>query len=432
MRTINDIMRLSSEERRTEYQAVDIGKVYINNIPFDNYGEYSFIWEKSYVKSPERSSDGSIGNLNSYATFITPHLKIDFSMMSIDYYRQLMKLIYSQNEFVVRCYDVVYNKIITCKMYFTTEEMPKLWTIANKMQKGADEWEEWVDLVGVQGYTVEMVGTNSPVDLISVRYYANYPNANNSPDIDDTLHENGDDITLGEEFVIGQGISYPTQTPPVGYRFVGWGEKADTKITEVIQNGTVFTATQGLVDENSQTINFYAIWETSNKSILGFNYGLATPKFSSEVADIETYYSREVQQGISIGILPEFNLPSVKYQGKNDSKKEDYFPYINGKWYKSPVKGEVVNNNTPYWRAADTTIYLLFDIEKYYVYYVTNQSDFTISPQKIEYGATVFMPNLAKQGWTFNGWYLDSGFTKTLQGTTMPPEDITLYAKWTK
>ena len=83
MATIAEILRMSVEERKTAYKATGIDKVIIDGNEFTDYGAFSFLWEKSYVKSPERSGDGTIGNLNSYATFITPHLKIDFSMMSI-------------------------------------------------------------------------------------------------------------------------------------------------------------------------------------------------------------------------------------------------------------------------------------------------------------------------------------------------------------
>ena len=141
--TIGKILRYSLEERKgsrfnvggvdREGKPIGISVVKIDGNEFTDYGAFSFLWEKSYVKSPERSGDGSIGNLNSYATFVTPHLKIDFSMMSIDSYRILMKLLYEKNEHIVQCYDIVNNEFTTNNMYFATEEMPKLWTIARAL-----------------------------------------------------------------------------------------------------------------------------------------------------------------------------------------------------------------------------------------------------------------------------------------------------------
>ena len=103
---------------KREYMAVDIGTVWIDDVPYTNYGQYKFIYEKTYAKEPKRSSGGSMPALNSYATFLTPHLIIDFSIMSIDDYRSIMKQHYSRNEFTVKCYDPIWNTQIKVKMYF--------------------------------------------------------------------------------------------------------------------------------------------------------------------------------------------------------------------------------------------------------------------------------------------------------------------------
>lgn len=165
MASVEEIIKLSLDDRHTNYQAngenKNIQYVEIDGIKLSDYQAYSFFWEKTYVKSPERAMDGSMSNLDTYTTFITGHFKIDFSLMSIDDYRIFMKLIYKKNEFTVKCYDVVYDKQITIKMYFATQEMPKLWTIVSKKQENLEKWEDYVDLVGVEGCTVEMIGTNT-------------------------------------------------------------------------------------------------------------------------------------------------------------------------------------------------------------------------------------------------------------------------------
>lgn len=174
MPTIEEIMRLPIEQRHSIYGVngvKNIGVVQIDDITLKGYSAYSFFWEKTYVKSPERAMDGSISNLNGTSTFITGHLKINFSLMPIEDYRAFMKLVYKKNEFLVTCYDVIYDKRIQIKMYFATQEMPKLWTIVNKIQKSSSEWEDWVDLVGVEGCTVELIGTNTDNEV-----FANYFN----------------------------------------------------------------------------------------------------------------------------------------------------------------------------------------------------------------------------------------------------------------
>ncbi len=166
MATIQEIMALSPEARHNAYSVngadKDIQDIEIDGIKFSNYSAYSFVWEKSYDKSPARASGGAMTGLNDlYPTFITGHLILNFALMSIDDYRKIMKLVYTKNEFTVKCYDIVYNKRVELKMYFSPEEMPKLWNIVSKIQGRTNEWENYIDLVGVEGVTVELIGTNS-------------------------------------------------------------------------------------------------------------------------------------------------------------------------------------------------------------------------------------------------------------------------------
>ena len=180
MATIAEILSMSIEDRKRIYgvsnidthnnSPIGIETVIIDGNVFSDYGAFSFLWEKSYVKEPERSSSGAIENLNSYATFVTPHLKIDFSMMSIDSYRDIMTLLYEKNEHIVRCYDIIQKKFIEVNMYFATEELPKLWTIARALNG-----ERWLELLGVQDYTVELIGTNSNFETLELTYELNKP-----------------------------------------------------------------------------------------------------------------------------------------------------------------------------------------------------------------------------------------------------------------
>ena len=165
-RSIIDIINLNPNNMDdlkaldNDYRAVDIDKVKIDGNTFTNYGAYSFIWEKTYIQSPSRAGDGSIRDLNAHATFLTGHLIIDFSVISIDDYRALMQLHYSKNEFTVECYDPIYNKKVKLNMYFATEEMAKLHIINRKIWNN-DEWQDWLILAGARDYQLEMISTNS-------------------------------------------------------------------------------------------------------------------------------------------------------------------------------------------------------------------------------------------------------------------------------
>lgn len=416
-RTLQEIYRLygtNVEVFKTEYEAVNIDKVVIDGNTYTNFGAYSFIWEKSYIKSPERASDGSIVNLNSYATFITGHFTIDFSIISIDDWRSIMKQHLEKNEFVVECYDTIYNKTIKLKMYFATEELPKLFTLnRRRFSNDKDEWEDFIALVGVESYKLEMIGTNSSLDLVSVIYHKNPPSDTGFND--ETIGE--PDVYAGEEIIIGrEASSWYDETFGGKYKFKCWntnpngGEKGN------------------YLPNNAYTINvdtvLYAQWENMQTRKLYFSYGLSTP----EIKNGQYVYSKEVAKGTAVGELPEIDeKPTVTYEN------QIYEPYRFGGWYKTSTKADnsqKVTAETPYWSDNDSTIYCLYNTVLYEVIYNTNIEDIKIETQYVKYGEQVFQPKLYLEDKEFKGWYLDSGFTKTLSSNTMPPYPITLYAKW--
>ena len=400
---------------KSDYRAVDIDKVLIDKNPFTNYGDFQFIWEMSYVKEPKRSGNGSIGNLNSYAVFLTPHLILNFSVMSIDDYRKLMQLHYSIREHIVECYDPIYNKKVTVKMYFATEQMAKLHTIARKRFNGA-EWEDWIELVGVREYTVDLIGTNNDLDLVSVGYVYNPPIEIDTP----IPNEYEEDVYFGEEIIVGQNSTF-IDRPLQGYKLKDWNTKADGSGT-TYYNGAIMTV-------NNETL-LYAQWETTENYTLAFNYGIASPVMKVDPSTGETtpITNTTVTFGKPIGTLP---TPEPPYEEDSNTKKR-YYPYTNGTWHKLPTKDSPqVQDNEIYWIARNDIIYLLYDKKQYTVTYETNYYEYVIPPQWVAYDEIVFQPTLSRQGYSFQGWYLDKNFVKQFTGK-MPPYSITLYAKWVK
>lgn len=407
-----------------KYEAVDIAEVKIDGNRFRNYGAYSFIWEKTFVKSPERSADGSLGNLNSYATFLTPHLIMDFSVMSIEDYREIMKMHYEANEYTVECYDPIYNRKIKAKMYFGTEEMAKLYTIAQNRLLPNGQWEEWVDLVGVTEYKVELIGTNNDLDLVSVTYHLNPPASTGVAD----KTEGEPDVYKGEELIIGGASTFPSETFGGAYKFKKWNVSPDGGVLGNYINGYAYTINTDLV--------LYAQWEETKSHTLTFNYGLADEIASQNPDKYPTQRTVVYKKGI--GEIPV--APYIEVDGEYVS------PYENGAWYKTPTKAinsYPVYSNDPYWIDRDGVLYLLYDTKSYNLTLKISEKEPSASGiyvfetylvGKLKYGTSLNLPIPIKTGYNFDGWYTHADFAEITKytGDTMPAHDLTLYARWIK
>lgn len=193
--TLLEILQLSPEEKRSKYAVsgnvrqdangnyIDIGHVWIkeskssndttddftDNDKFSNYGNYSFVWQQTLRESPSRVDNGALPQLRNIPSFITGNLKIDFDLISIDDYRRLMKLIYSVKEhcYKVKCYDIVYDRMVIIEMYIQPEEMPKIYAISDGLQQGVND--DIIDLIGVQSHVIQLVGTGN--DNAQGRYF---------------------------------------------------------------------------------------------------------------------------------------------------------------------------------------------------------------------------------------------------------------------
>lgn len=445
MATIAEILRMSVDERKREYKAtgidtygdkpIGIDVVVIEGIRFTDYKAFSFIWEKSYVKSPERSGKGTIDNLDSFATFLTPHLKIDFSMLSIDSYRVLMRdLVYKKNEFLVICYDVVNDQMTTNKMYFTTEEMPKLWTIARALNG-----EEWTELVGVQDYTVEMVGTNVDLDEVKVYYH----------------DDKGAMIAEATQYVVkgSDAIIRYNYVAPQGKHFDGWWSTT---------RGAQFTDANakyynGMAVMLINDLHLYPILADTGEYILSIDYGkgkqviaradgqpitklTAIYDESSPKTLGDIFYSAEINTTVGGWYTFPINgtgVDDIEYELGGERKqiagKEVYS--FRG-WFWTPEENEKteVTWQTPYTFNFNRTIYQIYKAIPHSVTYITGVEGFTIDPIYYGYGETITLPKIARDGYLFKGWALDmkKGENNPVAPTIMPPVNITVVAVWEK
>ena len=157
-RTIYELSERLPLDFQEKYKTTSIDIIEIDGCEIHGYFEYSFMEEKSYVEQPVRSIDGSIENLDDYTTFLTPRLIVKYNMMNIEDYRTLMTFLKSKNTFNVTCYDVVADRRVTHEMYFANPQMPVI-------------YQRYLAALGVQDYTVELIGTNRRTEDMEISFY---------------------------------------------------------------------------------------------------------------------------------------------------------------------------------------------------------------------------------------------------------------------
>ena len=142
------------------YKNSQLDRIEIDGCEIHGYFEYSFMEEKSYMEQPTRSQDGTIEGLDDYSTFLTPRLIIKYNMMNIEDYRTLMTFLKSKNTFNVTCYDIVADRRVTHEMYFANPQMPVI-------------YQQYLAVLGVQDYTIELIGTNRKTEDMKIKFYIN-------------------------------------------------------------------------------------------------------------------------------------------------------------------------------------------------------------------------------------------------------------------
>ena len=112
-------------------------------------------------------------------------------------------------------------------------------------------------------------------------------------------------------------------------------------------------------------------------------------------------------------------------------------------WYTAATGGTQLSTSTTYiyYPTAATTVYARFSAKKYNITY-KDQGNVTFTgthatgyPKQHTYGTATDLKTASKTGFTFGGWFTNSGCTGsavTSLGATAYTANITLYAKWTE
>ena len=260
-----------------------------------------------------------------------------------------------------------------------------------------------------------------------------------------TFNSNGGTEIAPKEVVSGLKIKEPSTPIKDKYLFRGWYE--DSTFSKEFDFNTPITSDMTL----------YAKWDAANSI--------------NEIRLVG-----DVQKGnVPAGILPAFN-PRTTTDSITINKRNSQWMYKmqNGAWSAFGSETPVANNDgktdygydfavepkAGYQLASDLKViyngvdvtttarvkkfawgaYVIVDLGKAIgtpvVYTITfNSNDGTpVAPQNVNAGEKLTKPTPAptKDGFTFDGWYEDSTFSKEFDFNTPITDSMTLYAKWTE
>lgn len=203
-----------------------------------------------------------------------------------------------------------------------------------------------------------------------------------------TFETNGGNTIAPLTADVGSSVTLPSPTK-VGHTFAGW--YSDIALT------TAYTMT--IMPATNQTL--YAKW-TVNPYTITFNTNGGTP------VNPVTY---DYQATTSAPVVP--------------LKEGHTF----AGWYSDAIlTTSYVFNTMP---AENLTLYAKWTINQYTISFNANGGSLVTALTQ-NFGSTINEPSApTKVGHTFAGWYSDITLITAYTFTTMPAENITLYAKWT-
>ncbi|HRX44861.1 MAG TPA: InlB B-repeat-containing protein, partial [Acholeplasmataceae bacterium] len=204
-----------------------------------------------------------------------------------------------------------------------------------------------------------------------------------------TFESNGGSAVANLVAAIGSTIAAPTAPTKMGYTFGGW--YSDSALT------TAYTFTTMPAD----ALTLYAKWTLNNYTISFEENG------GSVVAD--------------------------KTQGYNTAVVAPTAPtkmgYTFGGWYSDSALTTAYTFGTM--PAQNITLYAKWTLNNYTITFEENGGSAVLDITQ-GYNTAVVAPTApTKMGYTFGGWYSDSALTTAYTFSTMPAQNITLYAKWT-
>ncbi|PKK99960.1 MAG: hypothetical protein CVV56_08390 [Tenericutes bacterium HGW-Tenericutes-1] len=248
------------------------------------------------------------------------------------------------------------------------------------------------------------------------------------------------------------GVTPPANPSRTGYTFSEWDvELSSTMPANNIILTAAYTINQYTITFNSNGGSLVtAITQDYNTSVsapsdptkTGYTFagwysdaGLTTPySFSTMPAQNITLYAKWTINQYTISYSTDGGLTyTTVTQDYNTTLETPADPTRIGftfdGWYSD------AGYTTPYifgsMSSDDINIYVKWNINQYTITFNSNGGSL-ITAITQDYNTSVSAPSdPTKMGYTFAGWYSDAGLTTLYSFSTMPAENLTLYAKWT-
>ncbi len=215
-----------------------------------------------------------------------------------------------------------------------------------------------------------------------------------------TFDSNGGSTVTSQTVAYNGTATAPTAPTKTGYTFAGW--YADSGLTTAFSFSTAITA----------DITLYAKWTLLTTYTVTYNGNGSTG--GSAPVDGNAYLSGAVVT--VLGNTGSLTKTDYTFGGWNTAANGSGTTYAGGSTF-------TISSNV--------TLYAVWTINTYTVTFNSNGGS-TVTSQTVVYNSTATAPTApTKTGYTFAGWYSDSGLTAAFDFSSPITADITLYAKWT-
>ena len=216
----------------------------------------------------------------------------------------------------------------------------------------------------------------------------------------------GSGAPSGANYNYGQSVTVSSTTPSrAGYTFTGWNTRCDG-------SGTSYAAADAFT-MGATSVELCAQWSAvSYQLIYDGNGGSGVPNSSAKAFNSTVTTTSTVPTRVGYTFI-SWNTSA------------------DGTGSPRPAAGTFTMP------ASNVTLYAIWSLNAYTLYYNMNGGVGSISPQPARYGNSVTVSNTAptRTGFTFAGWNTDALGTGTNynggSSLTMPASNVTLYAKWT-